>query len=287
MEFVDLLLRGFLLGGVYALVGLGLSVALGIMRVINVAHGDFAILSAYFAFVFMSFLKIDPTFTIVFVAPILFVIGYGLQKFLIARVLDMGLNQPVLVTFALSIVIQNILLLIFTSDARTLATGYWFNSINLGGLTLPLRYTFGFSLAIVTFLVLHFFFQKTYIGKAMRAVPIDIEAAKIIGIRPDKVYNFAMGIALLVTGLAGVLLGMLFTFYPDSGPTYLLLAFGVVVLGGLGSLKGTVIGGLIIGETLILAGYFLGSYYQLMMAYLVILAILVFRPQGIFGGVRF
>jgi branched-chain amino acid transport system permease protein len=214
------------------------------------------------------------------------VIGYGLQKFLIGRVLDMGLNQPVLVTFALSIIIQNLLLIVFTSDARTLATGYWLSSVGVDGLTLPLRYTLGFILAIATFLALYFFFQKTYVGKAMRAVPIDIEAAKIMGIRPDKIYNFAMGIALLVTGLAGVLLGMLFTFYPDSGPTYLLLAFGVVVLGGLGSLKGTVVGGLIIGETLILAGYFLGSYYQLMACYIVILAILVFRPQGIFRGVR-
>jgi len=283
LTFISLILRGLLLGGLFALTGFGLSVAFGIMNVINVAHGDLAILAAYLSLVCMSLLKIDPFVSIVIVAPTLFAIGYFCQKFLINRVLPRGMNQPVLVTFALSIIIQNLLLLTFTSDARSLAPTYLLQSIRLGEIVLPLTFAISFLFALIMFVVLHLFFKKTYIGKAMRAVPIDSEAAEMVGIKPKAVYNFAMGIAMLTTALAGLLLGMIFTFYPDTGPTYLLIAFGVVIVGGLGSLKGTFVGGLILGESLILGGYFFGSYYQLIVCYLIIMVILLIRPQGIFG----
>jgi branched-chain amino acid transport system permease protein len=284
ITFVNLLLNGLLLGGLFALTAFGLSVLAGIMKVINIAHGDFAILAAYLALSIMNFLGVDPFLSLLVVAPVMFVIGYIFQKFAINRVLPMGANQPVLVTFALSIVIQNILLLLFTADARSLITPYLLTSIELWGLNPSPRYLVGFVTALIVFAVIFLFFKKTYLGKAMRAVPFDSEAAKMIGIKSDVVYNYAAGLAMLVVGIAGVLLGITFTFYSDTGPIYVLLSFGVVVMGGLGSLKGSLVGGFIMGEALVLGGFLFGSRFQLMFCYLVILIILYIRPQGLFGG---
>ena len=284
LSFVNLIFNGLLLGGLFALTAFGLSVFAGIMRVINIAHGDFAILAAYLAFSIIDFLKIDPFLSLLIVAPIMFVIGYLFQKFTINRVLPMGANQPVLVTFALSIVIQNLLLLLFTADARSLITPYLLTNIELFGLNPSPRYAAGFISALIVFAAIFLFFKKTYLGKAMRAVPFDSEAAKMIGIKSDVVYNYAAGLAMLVVAIAGVLLGITFTFYPDTGPVYVLLSFGVVVMGGLGSLKGSLVGGFIMGEALVLGGFFFGSRFQLMFCYLVILIILYIKPQGLFGG---
>jgi branched-chain amino acid transport system permease protein len=281
---VNLIFNGLLLGGLFALTAFGLSVFAGIMRVINIAHGDFAILAAYLAFSIINFLKIDPFLSLLIVAPIMFVIGYLFQKFTINRVLPMGANQTVLVTFALSIVIQNLLLLLFTADARSLITPYLLTNIELFGLNPSPRYAIGFISALIVFAAIFLFFKKTYLGKAMRAVPFDSEAAKMIGIKSDVVYNYAAGLAMLVVAIAGVLLGITFTFYPDTGPMYVLLSFGVVVMGGLGSLKGSLVGGFIMGEALVLGGFFFGSRFQLMFCYLVILIILYVKPQGLFGG---
>ena len=285
ITLVSLILRGLLLGGLFALTGFGLSLAFGIMRVINVAHGDLAILAAFLSLACMNFLKIDPFVSFVIVAPTLFAIGFLSQKFLINRVLPRGLNHPVLVTFAIGIVIQNLLLLIFTPDAQSLTPVYLLGEgIKLGEIYLSRKYTVSFILALITFIAIHWFLKKTYLGKAMRAVPIDSEAAKMMGIRPEAIYNLAMGIAMLTTALAGILLGTTFPFYPYTGPGYLIIAFGVVIIGGLGSLKGTFIGGLIMGVSLILGGYFFGAHYQLMVCYLIIIAVLLLRPQGLFGG---
>ncbi|MEM2612960.1 MAG: branched-chain amino acid ABC transporter permease [Nitrososphaerota archaeon] len=284
LSYINLVLNGLLLGGLFALTAFGLSVLAGIMRVINIAHGDFAILAAYLSLTIMDSFQIDPFLSLVFVAPIMFAVGYFFQKFTINRVLSMGANQVVLVTFALSIVIQNLLLLIFTADARSLITPYLLTNIELFGLNPSPRYAVGFISALIVFGVIFIFFKKTYLGKAMRAVPFDPEAAKMIGIKSEVIYNYAAGLALLVVAIAGVLLGLAFTFYPDTGPMYVLLSFGVVVMGGLGSLKGTLVGGFILGEALVLGGFFFGSRFQLMFCYLVILAILYLRPRGLFGG---
>jgi len=283
INIVNLILNGLLLGGLFALAAFGLSIFAGIMKVINIAHGDFAILAAYLSLSIVSFLKIDPFLSLLIVAPLMFVIGYLFQKFIINRVLPMGSDQPVLVTFALSIVIQNLLLLLFTADARSLITPYLLINIQLFGLNPSPRYAIGFISALIVFAAIFIFLKKTYLGKAMRAVPFDSEAAKMLGIKSEAVYNFAAGLALLAVAIAGVMLGMAFTFYPDTGPMYVLLSFGAVVAGGLGSLKGTLVGGFIMGEALVLGGYLFGSRFQLMFCYLVILVILYIRPQGLFG----
>lgn len=285
LTLIDFIVNGLFLGGLFALTAFGLSVLAGIMKIINIAHGDFAILAAYLAFTITAFLGIDPFLSVVIVAPIMFVIGYLLQRFIINRLIPRGgFYYPALSTFALSILIQNLLLLVFTADARTLIPPYLVTSIRIFGLNPSPRFLIAFISSIVVFVVIYFFFKKTYLGKAMRAVPFDPRAAKIIGIKSEAIYCFATGLAFLVTAISGVLLGMTFTFYPDTGPTFVLLSFGVIVMGGWGSLRGSLVGGIIMGEALSLSGLFFGSRFQLVVCYLLILVILSIKPQGIFGG---
>ncbi|MEM1587356.1 MAG: branched-chain amino acid ABC transporter permease [Candidatus Bathyarchaeia archaeon] len=285
LTLIDFIVNGLFLGGLFALTAFGLSVLAGIMKIINIAHGDFAILAAYLAFTITAFLGIDPFLSVVIVAPIMFVIGYLLQRFIVNRLIPRGgFYYPALSTFALSILIQNLLLLVFTADARTLIPPYLVTSIRIFGLNPSPRFLIAFISSIVVFVVIYFFFKKTYLGKAMRAVPFDPRAAKIIGIKSEAIYCFATGLAFLVTAISGVLLGMTFTFYPDTGPTFVLLSFGVIVMGGWGSLRGSLVGGIIMGEALSLSGLFFGSRFQLVVCYLLILVILSIKPQGIFGG---
>jgi len=284
LQLVDLIVNGALLGGLFALMAFGLSIQVGIMRVINIAHGDLIVMSAYFSYFFLSFFKLDIFLSLPIVIGIMFVFGYLIQKFAINRVLSFGGDQPVLLTFALSIIIQNLLLAFFTADARSLIQPYILININVGFLQLSPRYLLGFITAIAAFTLLYIFFKKTYLGKAMRAVPIDREGAEMIGISSKRVYNYATGLAVATASVAGVMLGISFTFYPDSGPLFVLLSFAVIVVGGLGSLRGTLIGGMIVGETLVLGGLLLGPYLQMIAVYMVILIILYIRPQGLFGG---
>lgn len=282
--YLSLILNGIFLGGFIALVAFGLSIMVGIMKVVNIAHGDLMIFSAYSSFVLLRVLNIDPFLSIPIVALLMFIVGYFLQKFAVNRVLVYGSDQPVLLTFALSIILQNLLLLLFTADARSLIQPYLLINIDVGGIQLSPRYSVSFIIAVFIFSLIYLLFKKTYLGKAMRAVPYDHEAAMLVGIRPNSIYNFAAGLAALVSAVAGIMIGMNFIFYPDSGPMFVLLSFGVIVVGGLGSLMGTMIGGIIVGETLVLAGTLLGSRLQLMAVYLIILMILYFKPKGLFGG---
>lgn len=281
----NLILNGLLLGGLFALTSFGLSILAGIMKIINIAHGDFAILAAYLAFSISLFTGIDPLLATFIAAPVMFVLGYFIQRFMISKLLPRGgFYYPALSTFALSITIQNLLLLLFTPDARSLTPSYLLISINVFGLNPSLRFLLCFIISLVVFAAIYFFFKRTYLGKAMRAVSFDSEAAKFIGIRSEVIYCFATGLAFLVIAIAGVLLGVVFTFYPETGPMFVLLSFGVIVMGGWGSLRGSLVGGLIMGEAVSFGGFLFGSRFQLVFCYLIILVFLFIRPQGIFGG---
>ena len=279
LEIIIILVGGLLLGGLYALVGFGLSVTLGVMKIINVAHGDFAILAGYLGLTFTTLFKLDPLVDMAIVAPIMFILGLLIQKYMLNRILQQGLNQVVIFTFALSIAIENLLLLFYTPNAKSLTPRYMLGGINVGGIPISLALLISFIFALVAFAVLYLFFKRTYIGKAMRAVPVDLEAAKMIGIKPEVIYSYAMGIAMFVTAIAGILLGTVFIFYPYTGPGYLIAAFGVVLIGGLGNFFGTFIGGIAIGEAIALGGYFFGATYQLMFCYLIILVVMLVRRQ--------
>jgi branched-chain amino acid transport system permease protein len=278
------LINGILLGGLYAVIGIGLSIIFGIMRQVNLAHGELMILSSYLSLVFLQLLGLHPLLTFIFVLPAIFVFGYLIQSFLFNRVLGKGMESYLMISFGLSIILQNSMLLIFTPDARTLNTNLVIQSLNVFDLfRVPVIYLVDFGMSLLVLGILHMIMKKTYLGWAIRASSDDLTAAKLMGINSRRVYAMAMGIAAMTAGISGVLVGMTFTFYPHSGTQYLIIAFGVVIIGGLGSLPGTFLGGLILGVAQLLGGRIIGPGLQLLSGYIILLIVLTIRPQGILG----
>ena len=278
------IMNGLLLGGLYGIVGIGMSMIFGIVRVVNLAHGDLVILASYLSFVTMTMFKVSPLLTLVLVIPAMFLIGFIIQYGLINRVLGKDMNPPLLVAFGLSIILQNLLLLIFTPDARALLTSLSVATLPIGGfLSIPVVYLMDFVVSLITIFLLSRFLSSTYLGKAIRAASDDEGAAELMGINTKNIYAWAMALAGGTAAVAGVLVGMTFTFYPHTGPEYLIIAFGVVIVGGLGSLLGTFVGGLILGLAQILGAHFLGPGFQLISGYIILLLVLTFKPTGLFS----
>ncbi|MFH1123777.1 MAG: branched-chain amino acid ABC transporter permease [Pseudomonadota bacterium] len=277
-------MNGLLLGGLYGIVGIGMSMIFGIVRVVNLAHGDLVILGSYLSLVTLSIFNVSPLLTLILVIPAMFLIGFLIQYYLVNRVLGQGMNPPLLVAFGLSIILQNLLLLIFTPDARALLTSISIATLPIGNfINIPVVYLVDFIGSLLTIFLLSRFFNKTYLGKAIRAASDDEGAAQLMGINTKKIYAWAMAIAGGTAAIAGVLVGMTFTFYPHTGPDYLIIAFGVVIIGGLGSLIGTFLGGLILGLAQILGAHFLGPGFQLLSGYIILLIVLAFKPTGLFA----
>ena len=283
-EYLEPIVIGILLGGLYGIVGIGLSMVFGIMKQVNLAHGELMILSSYFSLLFLQLIGLHPLLTLLFVLPILFIIGYTIQIFLFNRVMQRGMEPFLMISFGLSIIIQNALLIIFKPDARALKTGLLIMGINVFGLVnIPLIQIINFMVGLLTLGMLHWFMKKTYVGWAIHASSDDLSGAKLMGINPKKIYAVAMGIAAATAAISGVLVGMTFTFYPHSGTQYLIIAFGVVIIGGLGSLPGTFLGGIILGISQLLGGRLLGPGFQSLSGYLILLVVLTIRPQGLLG----
>ncbi len=278
------IMNGLLLGGLYGIVGIGMSMIFGIVRVVNLAHGDLVILASYLSLVTLSIFNVSPLLTLILVIPAMFLIGFLIQYYLVNRVLGQGMNPPLLVAFGLSIILQNLLLLVFTPDARALLTSISIATLPIGNfINIPVVYLVDFIGSLLTILLLSRFFNRTYLGKAIRAASDDEGAAQLMGINTKKIYAWAMAIAGGTAAIAGVLVGMTFTFYPHTGPDYLIIAFGVVIIGGLGSLIGTFLGGLILGLAQILGAHFLGPGFQLLSGYIILLIVLAFKPTGLFA----
>jgi branched-chain amino acid transport system permease protein len=284
LTFLESLINGILLGGLYAAIGIGLSMVFGIMRQVNLAHGDLMILASYFSLLFLQVLGIHPIFTLFLIIPLMFIIGYLIQIFLFNRVMKEGMEPFLMVSFGLSIIMENVLFLIFTSDARSLKTALAIKSVSVfGSFHIPVIYLLSFIVGVLVLISLHQFMKRTYLGWAINASADNVNAAKLMGIDTKKVYACAMGIAAATAAVSGVLVGMTFTFYPHSGTQYLIIAFGVVIIGGLGSLPGTFIGGLVLGVSQLLGGSILGPGYQLLSGYVILLVVLTIRPQGLLG----
>ena len=263
----------------YALVGVGMSMIFGIVQLTNLAHGEFVILSAYLSTVLCTGLGLHPLLTLIITVPLMFVIGIVLQNLLINRVMARGSEPALLVTFGLSIIIQNGLLLLFSADAQRMVTSFQSKSIDLGPIKLPVLNLLVFAIGVVVVLLLDLFMKKTYLGQSIRATSDDKVAASLMGVNVKRTYGIAMGIALGTAALAGLCVGMPWTFYPTTGSQYLIIAFGVVVIGGMGSIKGTLIAGLIFGLAQVLGG----TNYGMLVSYIVLLIMLIFRPQGLFS----
>jgi branched-chain amino acid transport system permease protein len=285
-EFAQPILNGILLGGLYAIVAIGMSTMAGIVRVVNLAHGDLTILGSFLSLTLITILGASPLVTLLIVVPAMYFVGYFIQGFLLNRVLGKEMEPPLLVAFGLSIILQNLLLLIYTPDAQSLMTILALKTITITDyLSIPVIYLLNFLISMAVILVLYYFFQNTYMGRAIRAASDDMAAAQLVGIDTKNIYAKAMGIAMMTAGVAGVLIGMTFTFYPYTGPQYLIIAFGVIVIGGMGSIKGTIVGGLILALSQLIGAQVFGPGYQLLCGYVVLLIVLAIRPQGIFGTV--
>lgn len=282
---VQSILTGILLGGLYALIGVGLSLVFGIMGLTNIAHGDFMIMSA---FMIMSLttaiagsLILGMLLTIVF----MMIFGVIVQNFLVNRVIDSSAESALLVTFGLSIVIKNVLEQIYGADTRIIHTPWaGINVISTPWVSISAEYLINFLVAVAVVLLLSFVIKKTYLGRSIRAASSNTTAAELMGVNTKKIYVYTMCIAMITVCIAGVLVGSTFVFVPSSSTTYMIIAFGVVVIGGMGSITGTLLGGVILGLAQLLGGYFFGSGYQNFVGYIAMLIILTFRPRGLLGN---
>jgi branched-chain amino acid transport system permease protein len=248
MIWIDSLIQGILLGGLYALFAAGLSLVFGIMRLVNLAHGDLIVFSAYITLAFVSLLGLHPFVAAFMAVPVMFGIGWLLQQLVLNRVLGPDILPPLLVTFGLSIVLQNALLETWSADSRRLSVGALETaSLSLGPITVGVLPVMTFVTAIIVIVALNQISFKTELGRAFRATSDDPVTAQLMGIRPNSIFATAMGLAMVIAVIAALYLGIRANFDPSIGPARLIYAFEAVIIGGLGSLWGTLLGGIIIG----------------------------------------
>ncbi|MEX1126092.1 MAG: branched-chain amino acid ABC transporter permease [Acidimicrobiia bacterium] len=280
----DAIVQGILLGGLYALFAAGLAIVFGVMKIVNLAHGDFIILSAYLTLVAVELTSLNPMVTVALIAAIMGIFGYALQRGILNFTLGSGILPPLVVTFGLSIIIQNVLLEVFSADTQGLDAG----ALELSSMSLPFGIAVGwfpfltFLLAIAVLGGLQLVIGHTKMGRSFRAVSDDEETASLMGVRTRHVFGMAMAIALVVTAIGGVVLGIRTQFDPALGPARLIYAFETVIIGGLGSLWGTLVGGVVLGVAQNVGAYFSPGWRELA-GHLVFLIVLAWRPSGLFG----
>lgn len=286
MQWINTILQGILLGGLYALYGTGLSLIFGVMRLVNLAHGDFIIVGAYLALVATQMMGVSPFVSLLAVIPMMFGLGLLLQRGVLNRTLGRGLMPPLLITFGISVILQNALLLTFSADSRGLDAGSTETaSLNFGGVAIGVMPLITFLIAVTLLIALQYFFYRTSLGQAFRATSDDPGTAELIGIDSKKIYALAMGFSLAIVAIAGVLLGIRTNFAPADGPARLIFAFETVIIGGLGSLWGTLAGGIILGVSQNVGAQIDPTWFQLA-GHVVTVLVLVFKPTGLFARTR-
>jgi branched-chain amino acid transport system permease protein len=287
MEWVNIIIQGVLIGGLYAMFAAGLALIFGVMRLVNIAHGDLIVLVAYIALMTTDTLGLNPLLAIVIVVPIMAAIGYGLQRALLNRTLGDDVLPPLLVTFGLSVIIQNALLELFTADSRRLNAG----AIEVASFPLTEGVWIGvlpllqFVVAIAVIGALQLLFYRTALGRAFRATSDDQSAAQLMGLDNRHIFALAMALSLAVIAVAGVFIAVRTNFDPAIGPARLIFGFEAVIIGGLGSMWGTLVGGVILGVSQAI-GAQINPGWQLLAGHFAFLLILAVRPEGLFPKVR-
>jgi len=282
-DWLNVIIQGVLVGGLYAMFAAGLSLIFGIMRLVNIAHGDLIVLAAYLALVVTQTLDVNPLVSLLVVVPLMAIIGYALQWFVLNRTLGEDLLPPLLVTFGLSIIIQNALQELFTADPQKLDAGAieiasfrLFEGVSIG--VLPL---IQFLVAVAVIGALQIVFYRTALGRAFRATADNPAVARLMGLDNRHVFALAMALSLTVVAIAGVLLAVRANFDPASGPTRLIFGFEAVIIGGLGSLWGTFAGGIVLAVVQAIGAH-LDPGWQILSGHLAFLLVLAIRPQGLF-----
>jgi branched-chain amino acid transport system permease protein len=287
LDVLNSIIQGVLLGGLYALFALGLSITYGVMRLINIAHGDFLILAAYLALWPVAHLGFHPFEAIGPLAAVMFVVGYALQRLLLNRTIGPDILPPVLATFGIAIILRNGLREVFSADAQSLQIGslsgaslQFGDQISVGAFPVIV-----FATAVCLTLLVSLLFNRTWLGIALRATSDDPTTAGLMGIKASHTYAMAMGLSFALVAVGGVFAGIRTTFSPDLGPASLIYAFEAVVIGGLGSLWGTFAGAIILGVAQVL-GAQINAGYGILAGHVVFLAVLYFKPTGLFARTR-
>lgn len=285
MDWVNVAVQGVLLGGLFALFATGLALVFGVMRLVNLAHGDLGVLAAFVALFLLDSFELGVFFASLAAIVIMFGIGYVLQRGLLNYTIGADDTRPILVTFGLSIIIQNGLVMWFSADSQGLDAGRIENAsvritdqLAVGWYPLVV-----FVIAIVVIAALQLFLDRTSLGRAFRATSDDQEAAELMGINNRHIYGLAMAIALAIAALAGILLAIRTTFDPSQGPFRLIFAFEAVIMGGMGSIWGTLIGGIILGVSQTLGAQAFGAGWGIFVGHIVFLSVLAFKPSGFFA----
>jgi len=286
-DWINVIIQGVLVGGLYAMFAAGLSLIFGIMRLVNIAHGDLIVLAAYLALVVTQTLGLNPLWSLAIVVPAMALLGYALQWFVLNRTLGDDLLPPLLVTFGLSVIIQNGLQELFSADPQKLQAGtIEIASVQLvEGIWIGLLPLIQFALAVAIIGGLQIIFYRTALGRAFRATADNPAVAQLMGLDNRHVFALAMALSLAVVAVAGVLLAVRANFDPTIGPARLIFGFEAVIIGGLGSLWGTLIGGVVLGVAQAVGAH-LDPGWQILAGHLVFLGLLALRPQGLFPKVR-
>lgn len=283
VSVIQSLIDGLLMGGVYALAALGVSLIFGVMKITNFAHGALITLGMYVTYELCTLMGINPYFILPIVIIVMFLIGYILQHFVMNTIISAPSHNQLLLTLGISIVIENLLLLIFSANYKSVSIAGFTNAIKLGSVTINKPKLIAFVVVIIATILIYMILNKTDLGKAIRATSTQMEGAIMMGINVKKINSVAFGIGVACAGLAGALLTTLQHITPTSGGPYQLTCFVIAVFGGLGSIGGAIAAGLIIGIVESLTSLFLGGSWSQMFIYLIFVLTLLLKPAGLFG----
>jgi branched-chain amino acid transport system permease protein len=280
---VQLIVSGLLLGGVYALISIGLTLIFGVLDVVNFAHGEFLMLGMYVAFWLFSLFHLDPYLSLLIVGPLLFLVGLFVGRTVIRPTIGATSAVQIFATVGLSLIMMNGALVLWKADFRSVPTTYGSGTLALGPIFIGYPQLISFLGAIVFSAMLFPFLKYTYLGKAIRATAQERRAAMLMGIDIQKIYVFTFGIGIGLVGIASALLAPIYSIFPSVGSHFVLVAYVAVVLGGLGSVPGAILGSLIIGITETFSGFFISPGWRQAIYYAVFILVLIFRPQGLFA----
>jgi branched-chain amino acid transport system permease protein len=280
------LISGILIGGVYALIGIGLTIIFGVMRVINFAHGDLLMVGMYLTYNLFTLAGIDPFVSIVITIPLMFLFGAFLQKTLINRMLGALPQNQILLTIGLGLIMSNTMMLIYTSDYKILSTSYSSSSIKIAGISVSTPLAISFVITAFITAILYWFLMKTDTGQAIRATAQDREAAQLMGINVKWMSILAFGLGSSLAGTAGALIAPTYYIFPQIGSIFTLKAFVITVLGGMGSIVGATLGGVIIGVAESMSAVYISSGWKDVVVFVLFILVLLFKPSGLFGKSR-
>lgn len=284
IEFLQYLVLGLLVGGVYALVASGLSLVFGVMKIINIAHGAFLILAAFLTFSLWSHFGIDPLLGIFITAPVSFAFGWITYKVVIRPVRNAPIASTVLLTFGLALVLESLMGEVWGNSATSIRPSYSSESFTIGGLYMPKAQVYGGIVAILVLVILGLILAKTWVGRAIRAAAANPTGAELVGIKVVSVSALVFGLGTAAAGAGGAIVGVLYSFVPGTHYMWIARLLAIVVLGGLGSLNGAIVGAVLFGLAETFTAAYISPAWATAIPYLIVFAVLLIRPQGLLGS---